>query len=71
MPSWPHFTLKSQFEKASLLAGEEFTGKLRYYANAWLPARDILVMAIASSKLNFDATGKIIVLEQFIPWKVN
>jgi len=72
-PAWNQPTdskaVDSQFEKASLLAGGEFTEKLCYYANAWLPARDILLMAIASSKLNFDATGKIILLEQFIPWK--
>jgi hypothetical protein len=62
---------QSQFEKASLLAGTAFTEKLLYYANAWLPARDILLAAVAASKLNFDATGRIILLEQFIPWKVN
>jgi Uncharacterised protein family (UPF0160) len=62
---------KSQFEKASILTGGEFTDKLRYYANAWLPARDILVTAITASKRHTDATGKIIVFEQSIPWKVN
>lgn len=62
---------QSQFEKASLLAGTAFTEKLLYYANAWLPARDILLAAVAASKLNFDATGRIILLEECIPWKVN
>lgn len=72
-PAWNQPTdskmVDSQFERASLLAGEEFTQRLRYYANAWLPARDILVTAVAASKRTFDATGRIIVLEQFIPWK--
>ncbi|RDB28969.1 hypothetical protein Hypma_015495, partial [Hypsizygus marmoreus] len=62
-------TVDSQFAKASLLAGEEFLGKLDYYANAWLPARDILIASVASSKQNIDPSGKIILFEQFLPWK--
>ncbi|KAF7306949.1 hypothetical protein MIND_00487700 [Mycena indigotica] len=60
--------LDAQFEKASLLTGEEFLSKLNFYANAWLPARDLLTSAIATSK-NTDPSGKIIVLDQFLPWK--
>ncbi|KAJ7293606.1 metal-dependent protein hydrolase [Mycena rebaudengoi] len=60
--------LDSQFTKASLLTGEEFLGKLNFYAEAWLPARDLLIASINSSK-QIDPTGKIIVLEQFLPWK--
>lgn len=62
-------TVDTQFEKASLLSGEEFVAKLRYYANAWLPARDILIASVLSSKQNIDPNGRIILLEQFIPWK--
>ncbi|KAL0072010.1 hypothetical protein AAF712_000933 [Marasmius tenuissimus] len=59
----------AQFAKASSLTGEEFLGKLNYYANAWLPARELLGEAIAKSEANVDPTGKIILLEQFLPWK--
>ncbi|KAF8078595.1 metal-dependent protein hydrolase [Lyophyllum atratum] len=62
-------TVDSQFDKASLLTGEEFLGRLNYYANAWLPARDILITSVAQSKQNIDPTGKIILFEQFLPWK--
>lgn len=58
------------FGKASALTGEEFLGRLKYYANAWLPARNLLIASIANS-LNVDPSGKIIVFEQFLPWKVS
>lgn len=58
-----------QFAKASKLTGEEFFGKLDYYANAWLPARDLLISSISSSR-RVDSSGKILVFEQFLPWKV-
>jgi uncharacterized UPF0160 family protein len=61
--------MQAQFAKASQLTGEEFLGKLNYYVNAWLPARDLLNAAIQSSK-EIDPTGKILVFEQFLPWKV-
>jgi hypothetical protein len=53
-----------------LLTGTEFLGKLDYYANAWLPARDLLLSAIEASRDAVDPSGKIILLEQFLPWKV-
>lgn len=61
---------QAQFEKASALTGAEFLGKLDYYAQAWLPARDLLVASIAASKAGVDPSGKIILFEQFLPWKV-
>lgn len=61
---------QAQFAKASLLTGEEFLGKLKYYANSWLPARDILVASITDSRQKVDPTGQIVLLEQFLPWKV-
>jgi hypothetical protein len=51
------------------LAGEEFLGRLEYYANAWLPARDLVLDGL-SSRQNVDDSGKIILFEQFAPWKV-
>ncbi|KAJ7092759.1 GAMM1 protein [Mycena epipterygia] len=66
-PSGPD-VLDAQFAKASQLTGDEFLGKLDFYANGWLPARDLLIASINSSKQT-DPTGKIILLEQFLPWK--
>lgn len=56
------------FLKASQLAGDEFFGRLDYYANAWLPARDLVLVGL-SSRQNIDASGKIILFEKFAPWK--
>lgn len=58
----------SLFSKASQLAGEEFLGRLRYYANAWLPARGF-VGAGLTARHGIDPSGRIILFEQFIPWK--
>lgn len=62
-------TVDAQFVKASLLAGEEFLGRLSYYSNAWLPARDLLLASVLSSKSLIDPSGKIILFEKFLPWK--
>jgi hypothetical protein len=51
------------------MTGEEFLGRLDYYANAWLPARDLVVSALAH-RPNVDPSGKILLFEQFAPWKV-
>lgn len=61
---------QAQFAKASALTGEEFLGRLDYYANAWLPARDIVVSAF-SARTNVDPSGRIILFSQFAPWKVS
>ncbi|KIK71018.1 hypothetical protein GYMLUDRAFT_33124 [Collybiopsis luxurians FD-317 M1] len=61
--------MDAQFEKASSLTGSEFINRLDYYVNAWLPARDLLVDAIQNSKAEVDPSGKIILLESFLPWK--
>jgi hypothetical protein len=42
---------------------------MHYYANAWLPARELLNAFIVSSK-EIDPSGKILVFEQYLPWKV-
>lgn len=61
-------TVDSLFLKASALVGGEFVDRLQYYANAWLPARDIVAAGINSRK-NADASGKIILFETYAPWK--
>jgi uncharacterized UPF0160 family protein len=60
---------QSQFAKASKLAGDEFMGRLDYYGKAWLPARDLVSQALAA-RFNADESGKIILFESFLPWKV-
>lgn len=62
-------TIDTQFAKASTLTGEEFLGRLKYYADAWLPARDLLIQSIANSKQKVDPSGKLVLLEKFLPWK--
>ncbi|PPR06882.1 hypothetical protein CVT24_011572 [Panaeolus cyanescens] len=72
-PAWNQpadaVTVDIQFGKASELTGSEFLAKLDYYANAWLPARDLLVESVKSSQASFDPSGKIILFNQFLPWK--
>ncbi len=43
--------------------------RLDYYANAWLPARDLVIAALNKRK-EIDPSGHIILFEQFAPWKV-
>jgi len=64
-------TIDTLFAQASLLTGSEFLAKLKYYANAWFPARDLLISSVMSSKASVDPTGQIILLEQFLPWKAH
>ncbi|KAH8102640.1 GAMM1 protein [Cristinia sonorae] len=56
------------FLKASDLVGGEFFGRLGYYANAWLPARD-LVAAALKKRTEVASSGKIVLFDQFAPWK--
>ncbi|KAL7270651.1 hypothetical protein RUND412_006630 [Rhizina undulata] len=58
----------TRFEQASTLMGEAFAKKLDFYAFAWLPARDILQSAF-EKRFEHDTEGRILVLEQSIPWK--
>ena len=71
-PAWNEHASAEQvdalFEKASTLTGEEFLGRLSYYANAWMPGRDV-VQAALSTRLNVDSSGKILLFETFAPWK--
>ncbi|KAH7336802.1 metal-dependent protein hydrolase [Rhizoctonia solani] len=58
----------ARFQKASELTGTEFLGRLDYLANAWLPARDLVSDAL-ETRTQVDSTGRIILFEQFAPWK--
>ena len=52
------------------MVGTEFLQRLDYYAKAWLPARDLVVAALEKRK-QVDQSGRIILFEQFAPWKVS
>ncbi|KAI0322707.1 metal-dependent protein hydrolase [Amylostereum chailletii] len=71
-PAWNEpfdaVTVDAQFAKASKLTGEEFLGRLDYYGKAWLPARD-LVAAGLNQRAQVDPSSRIILFEQFAPWK--
>jgi hypothetical protein len=56
--------------KASTLTGEEFLGRLDYYAKAWLPARTLVADGL-TQRAQVDPSGRIILFEQFAPWKVS
>ncbi|CAE6503879.1 unnamed protein product [Rhizoctonia solani] len=58
----------ARFQRASELTGTEFLGRLDYLANAWWPARGLVSNAI-EARTQIDPTGRIILLEQFAPWK--
>ena len=55
------------FLKASALVGDEFLDRLDYYSNAWLPARQLVLDAL--NRATFD--GRVIVFDNFAPWKVS
>ncbi|KAI0651832.1 GAMM1 protein [Trametes meyenii] len=61
-------TVDAKFLQASAMVGGEFLNRLDYYANAWLPARDLVVAALNKRK-EADPSGHIILFEQFAPWK--
>ncbi|OBZ78890.1 hypothetical protein A0H81_01168 [Grifola frondosa] len=61
-------TLDSKFLQASSLVGEEFMNRLDYYANSWLPARDLVSTAL-TKRTEVDPSGRIVLFEQFAPWK--
>ncbi|KAH7971185.1 hypothetical protein HPB49_020099 [Dermacentor silvarum] len=47
-PPWnePNPKLDEQFQKAMKLTGEEFLERVRFYATAWLPARELVLTAL-------------------------
>jgi uncharacterized UPF0160 family protein len=58
----------AKFAVASKMTGEEFLQQLDYFANAWLPARDIVAKALEERK-EVDPSGQIVVFKQSAPWK--
>ncbi|EJC97963.1 GAMM1 protein [Fomitiporia mediterranea MF3/22] len=71
-PAWNESADTTQmdalFAKASNMTGEEFLNRLDYYAKSWMPARDIVVAAL-SNRMTVHSSGRIVVFDQFAPWK--
>ncbi|CDO71544.1 hypothetical protein BN946_scf184911.g14 [Trametes cinnabarina] len=61
-------TVDAKFLQASAMVGTEFLDRLDYYANAWLPARDLVLEALNKRK-EVDPSGRIVLFESFAPWK--
>ncbi|EDS31662.1 MYG1 [Culex quinquefasciatus] len=57
-----------RFEKAKAYVGAEFIDKVLYYATRWWPARAIVEKAVRN-RLEVHASGEILELENFCPWK--
>jgi len=57
-----------RFKDAMALTGKEFSERVHSYVNVWLPARKIVEEAINKRK-EVDASGEIVLLEQYCPWK--
>ncbi|KAJ1330623.1 hypothetical protein BSLG_009075 [Batrachochytrium salamandrivorans] len=69
-PWWnqPTDDYDERFLKAVALTGEEFSGKVKYLGQSWLPARKIVLEALENRK-QAHPSGNIMVLDQFCPWK--
>jgi len=59
---------QEKFAKASQITGEEFLNQLDEFAEAWLPARDI-VQASLDKRFDVDKSGSVLVFNQAVPWK--
>ncbi|KAM6498136.1 Metal-dependent protein hydrolase [Amanita muscaria] len=68
-PAWNEPFDAQTLDVPSELTGQEFFGRLDYYFKSWLSARDLLVSSVTSSKKGVDPEGRIILFEQFLPWK--
>lgn len=71
-PSWNEDCSDSKFDecfsKASGFIGEVFVNLVKGYGESWLPAKDIVKKAF-TNRHEIDPSGKIILLDQFCPWK--
>lgn len=63
------FAKQEKFQTASQLAGGEFYGALSRAAKSWYPARSLVENGVTSRKQH-DPSGRLIVFEEFAPWKV-
>ncbi|XP_008212893.1 UPF0160 protein MYG1, mitochondrial isoform X2 [Nasonia vitripennis] len=63
-----HLNEEEQFNKAMVMAGEEFTYFIENAARTWLPARTLVKEAI-ENRLQIDPSGEIIEMTKAVPWK--
>ena len=70
-PSWnvvaSHADVDEMFLKTSTLVGDEFIGRLYYYGNDWIPARQRVLDTM--NEASFDS--RVIVFDTLVPWKVS
>ena len=50
------------------MCGEDFTKSVLYYAQDWLPGRDIVERALNNAK-EVHPSGEIIIMDNFCPWQ--
>ncbi|KAJ2156593.1 hypothetical protein GGF46_005082 [Coemansia sp. RSA 552] len=69
-PWWnqPEGDMDARFAQAVNMTGEEFAGRVRYYALAWLPGRKIVEQGY-TGRFDIDKSGQIVLFDQFCPWK--
>ncbi|KAI9594967.1 metal-dependent protein hydrolase [Syncephalis fuscata] len=69
-PWWnqPNEDMNVRFFQAMEMAGQEFLDRVRYLGLAWLPARALVENAL-ERRFDVDASGAILCLEHFCPWK--
>jgi len=72
-PRWNEPTsndiLDAKFKDASALAGTEFLRSVDHFRDSWLPAADLVKSLISWSKEHADPSGKVLLFQQFCPWK--
>lgn len=71
-PAWNEDCSEEAFYKQFLVAsdyiGQVFLRLLKLYGESWLPAKDIVTKAF-NLRFDVDKSGRIIILDQFAPWK--
>lgn len=58
------------FQRAMVLAGNEFVESIHFHAKSWLPARSVVMDCLAARK-DIDSSGEIILLPRPCPWKLH
>ncbi|SCU78228.1 LADA_0A04544g1_1 [Lachancea dasiensis] len=71
-PNWNDDCTDANFDKcffkASDFIGGVFVNLVKGYGESWMPAKTLVQEAV-EKRFEVDASGKIIVLKQFCPWK--
>ncbi|KAL8148460.1 uncharacterized protein LOC141708301 isoform X1 [Apium graveolens] len=58
------------FQRAMVLAGNEFVESIYFHAKSWLPAQTVVMDCLAERK-DVDSSGEIILLHKPCPWKLH